>query len=706
MDAKAHNLEAVFGQSCRYVVPLFQRPYVWQEDTEWDPFWNDVRTVIERNLAGENPPPHFLGAVVLEQVNTPTGTLQTRHVIDGQQRFTTLQILLAALRDICAEGDGGEKHVLALEKLVTNDDPYLEDNDHRFKVWPTNTDRDAYRSVMTARSPKKLREHFDAPGDAPRVGHRLADAYLYFHRTISEWLGNFRDGREEVLRTTVMSLRGSLLFVVIDLHSKDDPQIIFETLNARGTPLLAADLVKNYLFHIAERGQENVDKLYLDYWQPFDRDSAFWREEVRQGRLKHPRINIFLQYYLSLHLKRETPAAQTFLAFRRMTSETSPVTSIMKDLARYGKVYRQMHDFPQSSPEGVFFHRLALMDTSTVMPFLMDVFAKLGANEQADERREVLRILESFLVRRLVCNLTVKNYNKLFLDLLGWTEAQGMSASAIRSFLLAGDGPSLRWPTDAEFAQAWRNSPLYKQLVRSRLRMILEAIETNSHSKLTEQVSLPEKLTIEHLLPQAWKEHWPLPDITNVEERAAAISRREENVHRIGNLTLLTKSLNPKLSNAPWDKKREGIRKHSALNLNRYFDDVEVLDEAAIAKRSDWLLEVAQRIWPHPQPERTHSAHEMLSEPPSASEEESVMNRVRENLREIVAELAGPEPVDFIERFTKSYPEDVRALGEYFRRTPEYGALEFLMEELAGILRSDPNIRFDPEHAGYIRRVS
>ncbi|MCA9605136.1 MAG: DUF262 domain-containing protein [Myxococcales bacterium] len=704
MDANARDLAQVFSRSCRYVVPLFQRPYVWQQDSEWEPLWGDVRAVVERKLAGEDPPPHFLGAVVLEQLNTATGALEARQVIDGQQRLTTLQVLLVALRDVCAASGGG-KHVSALEKLIVNDDPYLDDEDHRFKVWPTNVDRDAYRAVMTVGDPVMLRKHFDVGSDATYVGHRLGDAYLYFHRTISEWLGEQTEDREEVLKAVVMSLRGSLRFVVIDLDREDDPQVIFETLNARGTPLLAADLVKNYLFHIAERRREDVERLYNKYWRSFDRESAFWREEVRQGRLKHPRINVFLQHYLTLRLKREVPAAQTFLAFRGMAAETSSAEPLMEEMARYGAIYRGMHEWPHDSPEGVFFYRLGLIDTSTVIPFLMEVFAVLGTKDLEAERRAVLRTLESFLVRRLVCGMTFKNYNRLFVDLLTWTQAQGISAASVRGFLLSGDGPSVRWPTDEEFGRAWTLDPLYKTLVRRRLRMILEAIDLRLRSDLTEQVHLPTKLTIEHVLPQSWEKNWPLPETADIEERLALRAGRSAAVHRIGNLTLLTKKLNPALSNSAWAKKREEITRHSALNMNRHFHDVEQWNEDAIERRSHLLLRQAQAIWAHPRSGERSEVHESVSQTPEPSDEDTLVERVRENLREIVAELAGPEPVDFVESFAVLYADDVEALDDQFKKTPGFGGREFLMQELASILRSDPTVRFDPEHGGYVRRA-
>src|SRR5271169_6829423 len=155
MDAGTLSIKTVFGQDRRHLVPLFQRPYVWKREVQWEPLWDDIRSVAERLHADQPTRPHFLGAVVLDQIRKPTGHLECRLLIDGQQRLTKIQIVLAAFADLC-ETLGQEKYHKALVKLTRNDDPMSEDPDEKFKVWPTNVDRDHFHRVMNAESPAAL----------------------------------------------------------------------------------------------------------------------------------------------------------------------------------------------------------------------------------------------------------------------------------------------------------------------------------------------------------------------------------------------------------------------------------------------------------------------------------------------------------------------------------------------------------------------
>src|SRR5262249_47359447 len=160
----------------------------------------------------------------------------------------------------------------------------------------------------------------------------------------------------------------------------------------------------------------------------------------------------------------------------------------------------------------------------------------------------------------------------------------------VRARLVAETADTQRWPSDDEFRQAWMTIEFYKRLKKSVQRMIFEGIEAALHTGKTEKVRIERKLTLEHLIPRDWEAHWPLV----VREQSSdahdqALQRRTESIHRVGNLTLLTKELNPSVSNGPWSKKRDKILEHSALNLNRPFKDYAVWDEALIEERSKSL---------------------------------------------------------------------------------------------------------------------
>lgn len=181
------------------------------------------------------------------------------------------------------------------------------------------------------------------------------------------------------------------------------------------------------------------------------------------------------------------------------------------------------------------------------------------------------------------------------MDLRQHLESNGGSIlTGTREFLLSQKGDSERGPDDEEFYRAWKTEPLYQRLTRARLRMLLEAIESEMRTGKTESVALPSGLSIEHLLPQGWEQHWPLPDRPNAKET------RESLLHTIGNLTLVTKRLNSSLSNGPWIQKRNAIVGHSVLRLNQLFQTQDVWDEDQSVDRGKTLFEIAKKVWPRP----------------------------------------------------------------------------------------------------------
>lgn len=600
MDAKPRSLKDIFDAQCRYMVPLYQRPYVWKKTEQWEPLWEDVMALAERYVRQDVFRPHFMGAVVLDQLNTATGTLDLRQIIDGQQRLTTLQIVIEAACDVCEKiGDIASSHARALRRLTRND-PRGTDPDETFKVWPTNVDREHFRRVMSAGAPDELRQHYDGK-TSEEVGVALADGYFFFHEKIQSWLTT---DSQEVLIKKLDALQNAiyrgLMIVIIDLDEKDDAQMIFETLNARGTPLLASDLVKNYLLHQAEARGHDLDQLYFQHWEYFDA-TTFWREFVRTGRFTRPHIEVFLQHYLSLLTRDEVQVTTLFNTFRQNVKENSAKdpADYLAELHRYGQIYRQFYNYSPDTPEGLFFQRVVALDTTTFFPLLLHIFDKLGKPEQSQQRRSILTDIESFLVRRMICELTPKNYNNFFLEAVKLVaEADpNQFGSILRTYLLSQTSDTGRWPNDDEFQEAWRKLEAYRRLKpQMRLRMVLEAIELHKrNSNLTEENFLPKKkLSVEHIMPRGWAANWPL-----LENTAEAIEAREALIHTFGNLTLVTSALNSSLSNDPWSKKQKTLRKHSSLLLNGDLQEADAWDEAAIKNRSKNMFKLAKKIWPY-----------------------------------------------------------------------------------------------------------
>jgi uncharacterized protein DUF262/uncharacterized protein DUF1524 len=596
VEAGPRSVKVIFEQDRRLVVPLFQRPYVWTREDQWEPLWGDIRRLAERVLSGKEVRAHFLGAIVLDQVRKPTGHVETRTVIDGQQRLTTLQLFLEAFSDFC-QARSDERHGKALLKLTRNSDPLSEDKDEDFKVWPTNADQDHFRRVMNVASPQELLREYGKKDSAAEVGRPIADAYLFFYSMIDEWVGSDKAAVSGRIAALYSAIREHLQMVVIDLGRDDDAQMIFETLNARGTPLLPSDLIKNFLFHELQKEGHTLESLYAKYWRKFDEDDEYWREEVGRGHARRHRIDIFLQHYLTLRSEDEVEVGHLYSKFRDFVRDGSTgARQHLEDLQKYATIFRSFSNFKPQTREGRFFARLELLDVGTAYPFLLELFNRFGDDNEAVG--ETLAWLESWLVRRMVCQLNTRAYNQFFITLLKKLKggADGLS-DRIKAVLLASDAESNRWPNDKDFRRAWTETPVYWDIVRQRVRLILEALELALHSAKTEKVTLDETLTIEHVMPQGWRRHWPLPDDDNDEEAA---EERERLIQTLGNLTLLTKRLNPSVSNGPWKTKRAELRKHSVLKLNVDVIDHGEWDEDTIRERGVALFEIAKKIWPLP----------------------------------------------------------------------------------------------------------
>ena len=609
----------LFEKERRYVLPVFQRPYVWKQEEQWAPLWDDIRETADRAHAyargdGEMPRAHFLGAVVLSQIPTFGRQVNASDVVDGQQRLTTLQVLLAAMRDAARTvGDDGLESDF---KRLTLNTCRMDDLSERFKVWPTTRDRKAFEDVLTAESPDEVKARFPLVTRkwqrSPDPRHRLAEAYLYFYGQVAGYLAGDGETDEDERQPRVDALLDALTkyveLVVIELEGDDDPQVIFESLNGRGAPLLPSDLVRNFVFLEASRAKESsIEALYEASWSEYDvgDSGAFWKEEVKQGRIKRPRMDLFLFHYVTARTARDTRITHLYQEFRRWwTSEPREVGAELERLGEYAEAFARVVSPPRESTSryDAFARRLGALDTSTVYPVLLHL-----AVEEAMPESELGRVavaVESFLVRRMVCGLTPKNYNRLFLGLLQHLhETDAPTADTVEAYLLRGDGESVRWPGDDEFSKAWAALPAYTRLRRDRVRLVLEAVDRSLLTSRQEGLALPEGLTIEHVLPQtADLAHWPYASEFVVPgSEAIAENVREALRHTFGNLTLLTQGLNSSVSNGPFSAKRPAIAAQSQLPMNAYFQRFTNEDrwaEVEIGERGKILFESARTVWP------------------------------------------------------------------------------------------------------------
>jgi len=593
------SIQKLFGREVHYAVPLYQRPYVWNEAEQWRPLWEDLAPLAEMLADGKQSRAHFLGASVQEPVAVPSGATEVRRVIDGQQRLTTLQILLKAFRDV-ADASGCTNHARALDKLLRNDDPLITEAPKRLKLWPTRSDQPDFQAVMDAAGPEELKQALGKPGASyPLRNHGIANAYLFFHREIMAWLPEGNDGVEARVAGLYGAIKDQLRLVVIDLDDKDDAQAIFETLNARGAPLLSADLVKNFL--LGQLAPDAAEEAYRKYWQAFDNDGAFWRELVGRGHAQRARIETFLQHALTLLTGEVVSAGHLYNAFRDFIDrpDTGSALDILSRIRRLGDIFRRLQEPQPDRRISDFFYRLHTLDVVTAWPFILALYERYEGEQ--DTLRDMLILLESYLVRRMVCRLSTRGYNTIFTKLTALIAGDGDGALlAVRSELLEGKAEVDRFPRDPEFAEAWSNNKLYENLTRPRLRFLLEAMEEAQRTAFAEDSRVPRNLTVEHVMPQGWREHWQLSEGASAENRDVA-------VHTIGNLTLLNGKFNPYQSNRPWidggepeSGKRANLDQHTVLFMNRELCNHAVWDEPRIRDRAEKLLGSAIKIWPCP----------------------------------------------------------------------------------------------------------
>lgn len=610
MQVFTRTISSVFGQEKRYVIPLFQRPYVWTEEAQWAPLWNDIVNRAEHELLPNqmDAPPHFLGAIVIQQRKSYGDQLLAHDVIDGQQRLTTFQILLAAFRDIAIAR--GEKQVASWLVTLTKNANAITDTDvEQFKVWPTGQDVGQFRLVISAGGREPI-ERIHRPitkrkRTLPRP--RMVEAYLYFYVTIDKWL---QAGGEADIANRGRALRRvldrQLQLVSIELDGQEDPQVIFETLNARGVPLLAADLLRNYIFQRAG-GTSEQERLHAVYWKRFEEPDnpkapeglRFWEIEERLSRA---RIDLFLLHYLAMKKKQEVAISRLYQEYKSWVDREKRFPNVeaeLQDLTCFADHFYRLLRPERATPLGRFAAILKALDTSTIDPLVLGL---LGNSELPDEERQgIFQDLESFLVRRLVCRSISKDYTRLFLQQLRDFESKKVfTRAAFREILAAGSGTAAVWPTDAEFEKAWLQINAYEDLKRSQVVMILQSVESALRDPKSEPFPTEWTLSIEHVMPQSWEAHWPLPASDDPNAAVVTTEGRDELIHDFGNLTLMTQTLNSTISNGPAASKLPAIAKHCTLLLNSYFQGRTTWTEKDIEERSAALFQTAKQVWPGP----------------------------------------------------------------------------------------------------------
>jgi len=628
MDADDHPVEVVLKEARRFMVPLYQRKYQWG-DKRLEPFWEDVMAKAIEVLEGDAKFEHYMGALILSPVDqgSQIGITPVVQVVDGQQRLTTFQIMLAALREIARHHE--------LTDLIEHIDGYLlnvpksKDRDPlaKFKLNPTPSDRELFHDLIELTYPEVSKKYRHLYWGSKVPKNTEFPAFRAYHLFYS-WIDDFSfygpdeesgidldadapalDEAEEVeieliaerLEAILTAMLDRLKLVVITLGENDDAQVIFETLNSKGEPLLAMDLVRNNIFHRAEKQSASVEELYTKLWTPFD--LGWWKEAAPNARPTRPRIDHFLAHTLAAETGEKISMRELYAEYRAFAvPKNKPRFEDVEDELRLIETYAPLYETLEGRKhEDAALHwlgrKLAAWQVTTAYPIAM----QLGRSDLSDgERQELAELIYSYLVRRAICGLTTKNLNKLFQSLSAEFKAKGPSVAVFADFFINRAGDSSRFPDDDEFRRGVLSGNAYAISPRPRLVDILWELEVASRSKLSEKGDRPEGLWIEHVLPQSWDDEWPLAsgncaDPNSLDQEAIA---RNAKLHTLGNLTLLSGGLNISSGNKSFKKKKDKFKEHTGLFLNKWFQERDQWTEVEIEERGRALAGLAVEIWP------------------------------------------------------------------------------------------------------------
>ncbi|QKC83503.1 DUF262 domain-containing protein [Mesorhizobium sp. NZP2077] len=610
MKPYTRSIIELFDGKKRFLIPLYQRQYAWKAAPQLDLLWEDIERAMSRLMEDRSTlTPHFMGAIVIAQIKTFGKQVQAFEIIDGQQRLTTFQLLLAALRDVAKAY--GSRYEAEVQKYLLNDGVMESPDVERFKLWPSITDR---RSLVSIVDPTTdLDAIGPRPNDEDGVVRRSVAAHNYFKGRIEQQVtadGDFEEYRLEIL---FEALKEGLAAVSIELESGDDPQTIFETLNSRGVDLTPGDLMRNFIFQRAKGlGQAHhslvVDKLYEKHWLPLDR--AFWGRPASRGRQTRTRLDWMLTDHLAMHIGDLVSVEGLFDNYRRWILTDRPfadVTTELESISATAAIEKRLFDQGLNDPIGNFGRFADAFDVSTVMPLVIYLATDPNVAHEIDS---ALEVLESYILRRDICGLTNKNYNRLFVGLIDrLREAENDKLDEMVAYLSSRRSDIDRWPSDEEWRNAWLGRDQYKGARQPRLRYLFEAIEMAKRSALNEDIEIKSALTIEHIMPQQWREAWKVPGFEHLEDdddmdidHLTRQAERDAVVNRLGNLTLLTGALNSTVSNGPYSAKMPAVRSHSSLALNRDLNRFDSWDEASITERGLLLFQNAIHIWMAPSP--------------------------------------------------------------------------------------------------------
>lgn len=564
MEVNSLTINKVFssGGDVQYILPYFQREYAW-EKTHWQTLLNDIIGIYDSDI-DETTPEHFLGAIVVIDDGTRSGTMPAFKLVDGQQRLTTISIFLNALSAHINNETSLSKKI---HKLLVNPD---EKGLLRYKILPTekNGDRDAYIALIEGLKP-------------PFGDSRIPEAYDYFKKQLS---ARIKSGLkpDELFKVIIQYMHT----VFINLNQRERPYEIFESLNAKGKPLEQPDLVRNYVaMKLPSSKQEEV---FTNHWVKIEN---MLKENRRISRIGE--LTAFLRHYLAFRMGSLPNKQHVYARFRdrieincKTASEfIHEIETLHRFASYYDRLIRPEHEINERIRR--MLERLNKLEIFTAYPFLLCVYDHYG-NERItiDEFLESLATLENYMVRRFLASEPTAYVNKMFPALTKEFGTDNFIGSLQDALL------NKKYPSDNRIRQSLLTQPIYDKRRPQRLVLIMETINRLLSKGTGGHTVLDDSATIEHIMPQTMTEEWK----AHIGSDWGDVHR--EFLHTIGNLTIVTQEWNSNLSNSPFARKKSKLANHALLINRQYFSqEISKWNAEAIQARSKALAEFIIELW-------------------------------------------------------------------------------------------------------------
>ena len=624
LDANIVPVHNLFDGNKQYLIPVYQRHYVWTKEDQWKPLWQDIIEKVRVNanaVTVSQRKPHFIGTIVTQQLSRHVGDIPGYYIIDGQQRLTTFQIILCAISDACSSAKLKELEDVAektdgylinggMLRLRTNLNEYRKP-DEKYKIIPTQRDKGSFDALVN-RTPTNVKGN-------------IQDAYTFFLNEIKQYM----DEKREDTRTGMMYLLDTFTsdFKVVDIliDADGDAERIFEAINNRGRTFNEFDHLRNNIFlqaRVHPRNFKDFDekKAHNKHWLHFEDD--FWAKKLGMDDREMLESERFLQHFLIAKLKKDRIVHRDLFhtyekEYRAELPEDREIDFELRELEKYSKIYRIMVDCQYDSSVKSEFHsgrQLKLiakrmefykhLRITSLYPFILFIVNELEIEHSQLDR--IFDILESYTMRRLLLckNRRIPNYSRLFAEVLVSIDKNDWNSVDLVRYLSSLESNE-KWPDDNDVrnALAQCGDDSFDRSITRYILYKIEGFKASSVSTLREALKFSNKFTIEHVMPKEWRSNWfkseSLDPDTLKEKDLAKFS--------IGNLTLLTGESNTGLGNKAFSEKRSALLENLDLKITEEIvcesmspiRERETWDVAEIRNREEKLWKCfCEELWP------------------------------------------------------------------------------------------------------------